>query len=89
MNFQWKERLKKVSDVTTNAKYVPDKVKSIGVLFFYVFVLIIVFVLLFFVIGLCQQNHYIAAIIVAIISCSGIFLLWKIISADSLDNEKY
>lgn len=89
MDFQWKDRLKKVSDVTTNAKYVPEKAKTIGVFLFYLFILIVVFVLLFFVIGLCQQNHYIAAIILAIIGCSVIFLLRKIISADSLDNEKF
>lgn len=89
MDFQWKDRLKKVSDVTTNAKYVPEKAKTIGVFLFYLFVLIVVFVLLFFVIGLCQQSHYIAAIILAIIGCSVIFFLWRIISADSLDNVKF
>ncbi|RIJ69664.1 hypothetical protein [Rummeliibacillus sp. POC4] len=89
MNFQWKERLKKVSDVTTNTKYVPEKAKTIGVFFFYLFVLIIMLVLLFFVVGLCQRNHYIAAIIVAIIGCSITFFLWKIISADSIDNEEF
>lgn len=89
MNFQWKERLKKVSDVTTNAKYVPEKAKSVGVIFFYLFVLIIVVVLLFFVIGLYQREHYISAILVAIIGCSGIFFLWKIINADSLDDKNF
>lgn len=84
MDFQWKDRLKKVSDVTTTAKYVPEKAKTIGISLFYLFVLIVVFVLLFFVIGLCQQNHYIAAIILAIIGCSVIFFLWKIISADNV-----
>lgn len=87
-NFQWKERLKKVTDATTNARYVSERAKTIGMFFFYLFVLTIVLILLFLVIGLYQQNYYITATIVAIIGICGIVFLWKIIRADSLNKAK-
>lgn len=86
-NLQWKEKLKKVTDTTENAKYVPEKAKSVGMVFFYVFFVIIIAVLLFFVIGLYQQKHSIAASVIAIISIGCLYFLWKIIRADSLENK--
>ena len=86
-NSQWKEKLKKVTDTTENAKYVPEKAKSVGIVFFYVFFAMIIAMLLFFVIGLFQQTHYIAGCVIAIISISCLYFLWKIIQADSLENK--
>ena len=86
-NFQLREKLKKTMDATDNGKYVSDKAKSLGIVFYYLFFSIIIVVLLFFVVGLFQQNHYVTASVISIIGISCLFFLWKIIHADSLENK--
>ncbi|WP_397536990.1 hypothetical protein [Rummeliibacillus pycnus] len=86
-NLQLKEKLKKVMETTESGKYVPDKAKSVGMCFFYLFFAITIVVLLFFVIGMFQQNHYVAASFLAIISIGCLLFLWKVIRADSLENK--
>lgn len=85
LNLQWKEKLKKITDIEENEKYVPEKAKLVGMVFFYVFFGLLILLLLFMIIGLFQQSHFIFATTLTVIGISCLFFLWKIIRADSLN----
>lgn len=86
-NFELKEKTKKITDTTENAKYVPEKAKLVGMYFFYLLFFVLMLVLLFLIIGLIQQRYYIGAIIITMISIGGFVFLWKIIRASSFDSK--
>lgn len=87
LNLQWKEKIKKVTDIEESRKYVPEKAKLVGMVFFYLFFGLLILLLLFMIIGLFQQSHFILATILTIIGIGCLFFLLKIIRADSLNSK--
>jgi hypothetical protein len=83
-DLQWREKVKRITNVAESGQHVPEQAKSFGMGCFYIFLVLIILLFLFLLIGFIQKGHYIAASIVGLLCLGGIIIIRRIINADQL-----